>query len=411
LDKPITILNNEKIIIEYSNYLKLQAKLERTVYNKIANLVPFFRFLGFKKAENITRADIKAYILKIRTNKLKISTQNIYIWDLKIFFQWLMNNNKKFRDRNKNDDLFKNIQTQKEKPDTSEKHYISKSDVVALLPFCKSTRDRTLVMLLYDTGARIGELLTLNVGDVKLGKREGIVTVNGKTGKRDIPITSSLPDLQNWLNQYKANPSDPLFPSNRSGRLTVTGAQNVITKLVEKANIKDGDKKTNIHAFRHSRLTSLATRKVPEMHLRRFAGWTANSNMPAVYINPTKKDVKQSILEADGILPEEQEEKPEPEIDMQPVICPRCGKSNAFDAKYCAICSLIIDEKLALEVKEADNEKLEDIRNEIRAEMDDKIKSLQTALRQPRPLKNFGQIDGLTKRGDKYIKSSGKGSV
>ena len=164
----------------------------------------------------------------------------------------------------------------------------------------------------------------------------GNIKVTGKTGTRDITITSSVPDLVLWLNQYNGKGSDPLFPGNNvTGRLSVRAVQTIFAKLVKEVGIKTEGKKVNVHSIRHGRLSELANQKVPEMHLREFAGWTRNSEMPSVYIHPTKKDVKLSILQAAGISVEEAEEIPEIQIDMKPILCTFCNTYNPYNAKRC----------------------------------------------------------------------------
>lgn len=39
---------------------------------------------------------------------------------------------------------------------------------------------------------------------------------------------------------------------------------------------------------------------------------------------------------------------------MNPKVCYNCHVENAFDAKYCSICSAILDEKFAIEKQEAE---------------------------------------------------------
>jgi integrase/recombinase XerD len=343
--------NNEDVMKGYITILQLNGKKEKTIKNKLWILVPFFQHIGNKKAELITRTDVESFILK--KQKLKTSTRNMHITNLKTFISYLNENNLKFHKKNKGEDFFKNIKLNKHTRDTSEKSYITRSDIDAFLPHYKSQQDLCMIELLWDSAARIGEILNLNVQDVKLGEKSGSIRVTGKTGTRDVVISSSVPDLTLYLNKYNGKGSDPLFPS-KNGGLAVRSAQNILAILVKKSGIKTEGKKVNIHSIRHGRLTELAKRKVPEMHLREFAGWTKNSDMPATYIHPTKKDIKLSILGADGISPEEAEEVPEIEIDMKPTTCKRCNKQNPYYSKRCNYCNLTFDINLAFEEDEAE---------------------------------------------------------
>ena len=129
----------------------------------------------------------------------------------------------------------------------------------------------------------------------------------------------------------------------------------MLKKLVMKAGIAKDSKKCNIHSARHGRMTELA-RKVPEMHLRRFAGWTSHSDMPSKYIHVSQKELDTRVLLADGYTPEEIEEEVKPELSTKPVRCPHCGKENTYDNLRCIHCATILNEKLLMETREAEAE-------------------------------------------------------
>jgi integrase/recombinase XerD len=86
-------------------------------------------------------------------------------------------------------------------------------------------RDRTMLEILYACGLRVSELVSLRVEQV--GLNQGIVRVLGKGGKeRLVPMGEEALD---WLTQYmrgpraellKGQPSNVLFPSNRSREMT-----------------------------------------------------------------------------------------------------------------------------------------------------------------------------------------------
>ncbi|MDA7585328.1 site-specific tyrosine recombinase XerD [Luminiphilus sp.] len=86
-------------------------------------------------------------------------------------------------------------------------------------------RDRTMLEILYACGLRVSELVSLRVEQV--GLNQGIVRVLGKGGKeRLVPMGEEALD---WLTQYmrgpraellKGQPSNVLFPSNRSRQMT-----------------------------------------------------------------------------------------------------------------------------------------------------------------------------------------------
>lgn len=97
---------------------------------------------------------------------------------IKCFFDWLKPDN----------DFFTIIKPLAVKPDTIKHDYVTVEDVKAIISICEHSRNRALIMLLWNTGACINELLTTKVGDVDLENAE--ITVEGKTGRCNIPITT-----------------------------------------------------------------------------------------------------------------------------------------------------------------------------------------------------------------------------
>ncbi len=120
-------------------------------------------------------------------------------------------------------------------------------------------RDRAMLELLYATGLRITELVTLTSG--ALNKRQGAVRVVGKGGKeRLVPVGGVALD---WLDRYEreALPSlDPdalssaLFPSNRKRAMTRQTFWHAIKRYAAIAGISTS---VSPHTLRHAFATHL----------------------------------------------------------------------------------------------------------------------------------------------------------
>jgi len=339
------IENNTDVMNDYINYLELQDLKLSTIMARTWSVVPFFHFVKCKPAGDVTKKDIESFAVYLKRCGKKKSTQRKNLIEVRDFFNW------KYPDN----DFFENIKLRKEKPDTSEKEYVTSSDVAALLPHCVSQRDRAFIFLLWESAARLGEVLSLNVGDVKPTKHGMLIKVTGKTGTRDIMLIDAVPDVQTWLNIYKEEDTAPLFPiTRREGRLQARGAQTLLLKLQQKAGLTN--KRLWIHGFRHGRLTELSNQGMTEPQLRLFAGWGNDSAMPSTYIHVKQKDVIAKMLQIKGIVHEEDIQ----EVKTTKKNCPRCGNDNAFDSLYCRTCSMILDPIKAQEEKEKQFEEMRD---------------------------------------------------
>ena len=294
-----------------------------------------------KDIAKINKNDIEAYILD-RRSRLKPKTVHNDIVDLRLFFKWFKPDN----------DFFEGIKTKQPKNRLPTTELIKQDEVMQMLTACQSQRDRALIITLWDSGARVGEIMNLNLRDVQLDKYGAVIVVDGKTGMRRLRLINAVPDLQLWLNQHpdKDNPDAPLFVTSRKydgvpKRLDVRTVQNMIKTIAEHAGIA---KNVHPHAFRHGRLTELVKMGFRESELRIIAGWEDDSKMPATYIHMSGDDVESKMLQAHGIIEEDKEEVKD---NLQPVVCPRCKIKNPQDAKYCSTCSMILDAEMAMDLE------------------------------------------------------------
>ena len=117
-------------------------------------------------------------------------------------------------------------------------------------------RDHLLLVLLYNTGARISELLALRVQDV-LGPQAKQVELQGKGRKhRTLPLwrqTQRL--LRRWIRDNRMTTSMPLLPNRYGEPLSRFGALRQIKKLVQRASAKQptlSRRPISPHLFRHA---------------------------------------------------------------------------------------------------------------------------------------------------------------
>lgn len=143
----------------------------------------------------------------------------------------------------------------------------------------KGRRDLTLMSVLYDSGARVQELIDIRVCDVTL-QIPAILTLTGKGNKvRRVPImknTTSL--LQNYILENQLDKpwknEHPLFINNQHHKLTKEGVAYIVTKYVESARKISTiiPSKVKVHMFRHSKAMHLLQAGVNLIYIRDFLG-------------------------------------------------------------------------------------------------------------------------------------------
>lgn len=143
----------------------------------------------------------------------------------------------------------------------------------------KGRRDLTLLSVLYDTGARVQELIDINVGDVILNVPAVIILTGKGHKKRRVPLMKNTVSLLNsyilekrldkpWKNEF------PLFTNNQANKLTKEGIAYIISKYVVLARKTSTlvPPKVRPHMLRHSKAMHLLQAGVNLIYIRDFLG-------------------------------------------------------------------------------------------------------------------------------------------
>lgn len=128
-------------------------------------------------------------------------------------------------------------------------------------------RDRVLALLPFYAGLRLGEVVALDLDDIRLSARKGLIIVRmGKGGKyREIPVHPQLrPGLALWIDDERpswkgADTNPALLLNQKGGRLGARGADAILGAIAEEARIND---EFTSHALRHT----FGTRLIREGH-------------------------------------------------------------------------------------------------------------------------------------------------
>lgn len=131
-------------------------------------------------------------------------------------------------------------------------------------------RDRAIVLLLLDTGLRLGELVSLSVGDVDLiegrcrvmgkGSRERVVPLGGRARRA---VRMSL------VARGPLSADDPLFVGRRGARLTPRAVQLLVRRLGRASGFAG---RCSPHVLRHSFARAFLTNGGDVFSLQRILG-------------------------------------------------------------------------------------------------------------------------------------------
>jgi len=293
---------NKKLILEFVDNCVICGLGEHRILKYISTLknIALDIQVDFDKANII---ELKRYVAKLEISGKSDWTKHDYKIAIRKFYKWYYDED--------NPEITKWIKTNiKKKRRKSPEDILTKDEILALIDNATNKRDKALIALLWDIGARVGEIGTLKIKDLIFDDIGLTIDLNGKTGFRRVRAVWSMDYLNDWLNEHPDinNPDAPLwfkFNTKNIEILKYDAIRRRLIKISEKAGIK---KKIHPHLFRHSRCTYMAN-YLTEAQMNHYFGWTQGSDMPSIYIHLSGRDIDDAILKANGFIDEEKENK------------------------------------------------------------------------------------------------------
>ncbi|MEM5844131.1 MAG: site-specific integrase [Candidatus Aenigmatarchaeota archaeon] len=340
--------------------------------------------------EKARKENIEDFVIKVDNNEewsdwTKYDFKRI----IKIFYRWLSNKSLE----GEYPEIVKWIKPKIKKNNSKPpEQVLTKEEIELLANNTKNIRDKALVLTLYESGCRIGELLNMKIKDVAFDQLGCYILVSGKTGWRRVRIIEYSKALLEWLDfhPFKNNPESYVWISlekpSPEKRIKPNAVNSLLKDLAKKCNIT---KPIHPHAFRHARATHLA-KHLPEAIMKEHFGWTRDSKMASVYYHLSGKDVDEALLKMHGIKVEEVKGE---KVGIR--VCQRCGENNSILSHFCKKCGSPLDLKIMLEVDEERRKLNEFLRDFLvyYAEKDKNFKKIFTQFVKERNAESLFRID------------------
>ena len=213
-----------------------------TKRNYSADLRSFARAFKARSVASVSGTEIKAYLDGLQNRSgapLKPATYNRHHASIQSLYSWLV----------RQEEVVTSPMQKAERKPLPERlpRPMTDEQIEQFFAHVKSLRDRALFSLLYGSGIRISEALSLDVKQVRLA--DGSFTVMGKGGTERVGYLSEATKtlLRRYLRERGRPKHGPLFVS-RQGRLSYAMAHRLFNKHAEGL---PGEKPT-IHSLRHS---------------------------------------------------------------------------------------------------------------------------------------------------------------
>jgi len=227
----------KETILDFLDYIQKQRKCSHSTRNaRLAAIHSFYKYLQGESLEHLHECQ---KILSIKFKKAPQESLNyLSIEAIKLLFQ---------------------------QPDTSTS---------------KGRRDLTMLCLMYDSGARVQEVIDLTPSMLRLNKPSAIKIIGKGNKARIVPMLDAQTDhLKNYLKEHRLTESFanmyPLFFNSRKEKLTRAGINHIVQKYSEAARKENKmimPEKISCHCLRHSKAMHLLQAGVNLVYIRDILG-------------------------------------------------------------------------------------------------------------------------------------------
>ncbi len=250
----------EKQINNYMHYLAVEKGLSKnTLESYRRDLLKFIAFMNqtqIIKPEEVDREALNIFIADLKKKGRATSTISRCIASIRSFFNYLLQEG--FIDKNPTLEL-ESPKLEKKLPRVLTTGEVDRLLAQPVVGENNGLRDKAMLELLYASGIRVSELVSLNISD--FDPRVGFLRCSGKGMKERIVPIGSL--AINSVNKYlagsrprllKSNGETSLFVNQHGNRMTRQGFWKILKKYARKSKING---EITPHTLRHSFATHL----------------------------------------------------------------------------------------------------------------------------------------------------------
>lgn len=287
-------------IQEFLDYLKVEKKYPEgtTILSYQEDLLAFEDYLIKHKLnyESLTKEDIRFYLKDLDEQKYKESTISRHLSALRTFYSYLVTH------EGLKSNPFKAIHNPK-KPKRLPNHLTSEEleKIFESIPLdtAYGIRNRFLLELLYATGLRVGELVSIKCKDIDDHSRS--IRVMGKGSKERIVYYGEYASefYQRYLEEsrpilLKGKTSEYLWINNKGTQLQTRGVRTILDEIIKAAAIKN---KVSPHTLRHTFATDLLNEGADLLSVQELLGHSSLSTTQ-IYTHMTNDRLRTVYLHA-----------------------------------------------------------------------------------------------------------------
>ena len=285
-------MTNEQLIKKMKEDMNMRNFSKYTYDSYLGKTKDIMKYFGEKKLEEVTTEELRGFLLKYLKEERKLSDRSINYYNSVIRFIYEVTLDKVL---NK-----KQLPMRKQKKTVYK--VLTKEELSTFFYVCDNFKFKTIFMLVYGSGLRIGEVANLRVEDIDSTKMR-IFVREGKGNKERYTILpkQSLEMLRTYWSKYRQNKRrGRIFLSETGKAITVGVIRKHFRKYRRKAKINE---KATVHTLRHNFATDLIERGATLIQVKELMGHSnIRSTMAYVHVANIKMDLESPL---DAFMKEE----------------------------------------------------------------------------------------------------------
>lgn len=269
---------------------------------------------GSVTMDSFNRKNIEEFIVWLKSKDYSVKSINLKLTAIRSFLKYCSEEDFELRG------IYSDVCTvRKLKEEKAPIVYLQPNATAAILAAydnktVKHRRNRMLLILMYDTGARVQELADLNISSLHLEMKNPFVTLIGKGRKgRNVPLLEkTVKHLKGYIREFHPeNDEVPLFYSMLNGKKNRLSADSISLILktasdIARKNCSEVPDRVHCHMLRKTKAMDLYRSGVPLPFIMQLLGHESMSTTSGFYAFATLEMMSEAMNKStDGIVSEE----------------------------------------------------------------------------------------------------------
>ncbi len=226
----------------FINHMILTNYSEKTINTYRSLVARFLQNWQSNRIRNLSHRQIKDFIFDtVHKNNYSHSFQNQLINAIKLYYKVMFNRS------------LTQWQIPRPKQEKKLPVVLAPQEISSIINAIRNQKHKLIIMTIYDTGMRVGEVVNLKVTDIHFSRN--LIHIHGGKGNKDriVPLSQSIEsNVKKYLEVYR--PKEFLFEGNSGKHYSPRSVQQILKRALIKAGI---NKNATVHSLRHSFATHM----------------------------------------------------------------------------------------------------------------------------------------------------------